>query len=246
LALGLFTSLVALLLMPLVERVFGETRFGGASLMLTGAIVLGVIGAFTVRRSPAHPLRSTLVYAQNADSSDAWFGTFAQFRDAWTRSAVGPTTAAPDWTSRLPGGRFIGHRVERVANEAPSVALVRDTLLGDARRVVFRLTAPRTASEVAMRVTGVPVLTSSIDGRVVDTTRYRRRTGGWAVDYSAVPDSGAIVALSIPPGKPFVFELLAFIPGLPVIPGVSIPARPSGIVASQRGDATYIYKRLTF
>lgn len=246
LALGLFASLVALLLMPLLQLVFGESRFGGAALMLLGAVVLAAIGAFTVRRSPAHPIRTALVYAQNADSADAWFGTSAPLRDAWTRSAVGPTTTPPGWTSRLPGGRFIGHKVERVAMDAPNVALVRDTLLGDARRVVFRVTAPRQASEVAMRVSGGPVLSSSIDGRVVDTTRYRRRAPGWALDYSAVPDSGAIVALSIPPGKPITFEILAFIPGLPVIPGVSIPARPSGVVPSQRGDATYIYKRLTF
>ena len=51
------------------------------------------------------------------------------------------------------------------------------------------------------------------------------------MQYWAVPDSGAIVALSIPAGSTIDFELIARRPGLPAVPGLSIPA------AAGRGDA---------
>ncbi len=93
-----------------------------------------------------------------------------------------------------------------------------------------------------MRATGAPVLTSSIDGRVVDTTRYRRHFADWMMQYWAVPDSGAIVALSIPPGAKIEFELMARRPGIPNVPGVTVPARPTDVVPIQSGDATYVYR----
>ena len=66
------------------------------------------------------------------------------------------------------------------------------------------------------------------------------------MQYWAVPDSGAMVALSIPAGSAIDFELTARRPGLPTIPGVSIPPRPESVVPAQMGDASYVYKRLHF
>jgi hypothetical protein len=61
------------------------------------------------------------------------------------------------------------------------------------------------------------------------------------MDYYAVPDSGAIVALSIPLGAQVALELAAWTPGLPALPGVTIPPRPANVVQSQTGDATVVY-----
>jgi hypothetical protein len=97
-----------------------------------------------------------------------------------------------------------------------------------------------------MRATGAPVLTASIDGRVIDTTRFRYRTPTWVMRYWAVPDSGAIVALSIPPGAKIDFEVVSQVPGIPTIPGVTIPPRPAHIVAAQDGDVSVVYRKTTF
>jgi hypothetical protein len=97
-----------------------------------------------------------------------------------------------------------------------------------------------------MRAIGTPVSTSSIDGRVVDTTRFRRHLPEWTMPYWAVPDSGAIVALSVPVGSRVGFELIARRPGIPTVAGLTVPPRPSDVVPFQTGDATYVYRRLTF
>ncbi|HCU10674.1 MAG TPA: hypothetical protein DGB72_00940, partial [Gemmatimonadetes bacterium] len=58
---------------------------------------------------------------------------------------------------------------------APNATLVLDSVSNGARRVVLRVTAPAGTTGLVMRARGAKVLTSSIDGRVVDTTRYRLR-----------------------------------------------------------------------
>jgi hypothetical protein len=99
---------------------------------------------------------------------------------------------------------------------------------------------------LVMRASGAKVLASSIDGRVVDTTRYRARTRDWIMQYWAVPDTGAIVALSIPASGKIEFDLAARRSGIPPIPGVTIPARPSYVVPSQTGDVSIAYRQLRF
>ena len=109
--------------------------------------------------------------------------------------------------------------------DAPNAAFIRDTLINGARRVVLRVTAPRGATSLVMRASGAPVLTASIDGRVIDTTRFRYRTPSWVMRYWAVPDSGAIVPLSIPVGAKIDFEVVSRVPGIPGF-RVTVPPRP--------------------
>ncbi len=73
-----------------------------------------------------------------------------------------------------------------------------------------------------METSGAKVLASSIDGRDVDTTRYRDRTREWVMQYWAVPDSGAIVGLSIPANGHIAFDLTARRVGIPAVPGLVI------------------------
>jgi hypothetical protein len=97
-----------------------------------------------------------------------------------------------------------------------------------------------------MRARGAKVLQSSIDGRAVDTTRYRHRERNWVMQYWAVPDSGAVVALSVPAGSRFDFDLAARRPGIPPVPGLTIPSRPPYVVPSQTGDVNIVYRQWRF
>ena len=208
-----------------------------------------VIGLFAVRRNAEHPVPSALVYVENADSAGRVVGFDRSLRSirghgrCLARSRRTGVDDSPLDESRgiRPAGRSRAFRSTR-----RTATLVRDTLLNGARRVVLRVTAPRGTTALFMRASGAKVSTSSIDGRVVDTTRYRRRTHDWRMEYWAVPDSGAIVALSIPAGAAIDFEMTARRPGLPAIPGVIIPPRPESVVPAQTGDASYVYKRLRF
>jgi MFS family permease len=246
--LAVLASLVTLLIAPQIRLVARNNVDFGAVWVAVAGVLMVVVGLFAVRRSADHPAPSAIAYVENADSAGAWLGEIGRYRDPWTHYVLGDIAPGPTWTSRLGGSRvpFVGRQVARVTLGAPNATLVRDTLVNGARRVVLRVTAPRGTTALFMRATGAKVSTSSIDGRVVDTTRYRRRSDDWHMQYWAVPDSGAIVALSIPPGSAIDFEMTSRYPGLPVIPGVSIPARPESVVPAQTGDASYVYKRLHF
>ena len=209
-----------------------------------------LIAALMVHPSADHPLRSALVYAENADSSGAWLGTLGSPTNAWERDAIRERTPGhtPEWTTRLSAyaGGLTGRRVQRVTLAAPSATLVRDTLIEGARHVVLRVSAPAGTTALLMRARGAKVLTSSIDGRIVDTTRYRSPSRDWDMQYWAVPDTGAVVALSIPAGSHIDFDLVARRSGIPPISGVTIPRRPPYIVPSQTGDVTIVYRQLRF
>jgi hypothetical protein len=248
-ALCVVASLVTLLLAPLLERVVGDARWSGAPWLAGTGVVCLVIAALTMHPSADHPLRSALVYAENADSSDAWLGTLNSSKDAWTRGVIGSGTTGPTptWTARLSeAGRFTGRKVQRVPLGAPSAVLVRDTLINGARGVVLRVSAPTGTTGLVMRARGAKVLASSIDGRVVDTTRYRYRVRDWVMEYWAVPDTGAIVSLSIPAGGHIDFDVAARRPGIPTVPGVTIPSRPPYVVPSQTGDVSIVYRQWRF
>jgi hypothetical protein len=246
-ALAIVVSLVTLIVLPQIELVAGNASLLGAPWTLGIALVLMAVVALVVHPSASHPLRSALVYAEAADADDAWLGSLAGLTNGWLRQAIGTPAQAPAWTSRLSdGGRFAGHSVERVPLAQPAATLVGDTVIDGARHVVFRVTAPPAATDLTIRASGAKVLTAAIDGRVVDTTRYRYHSPDWRMDYWAVPDSGAIVALSIPVGSQIDVELTSRVPGLPPVPGVTIPARPPNVVPSQGGDMSLVYRRWRF
>ena len=249
-ALGVGASLISLLLSPLLELIAGNARWSGAPWLAGAGIALLVIAALTVRPSPDHPLRSALVYAENADSTDAWLGTLGGARDQWTRDVIGDGNPQrlPEWTTRLlgSGNYFHGRKVERVSLGAPSATLVGNAASGGVRRIALRVNAPAGTIALAMRAGGAKVLASSIDGRVVDTTRYRRRTGDWVMQYWAIPDSGVLVELSVPSGAQIDFDLAARAPGIPPTSGLRIPPRPSYVVPSQTGDVNIVYRQWRF
>jgi hypothetical protein len=246
-ALAVIVSLVTLIVIPQIELVAGNASLLGAPWILGIALVIMAAVAFGVHPSANHPLRSALVYAEAADANDAWFGSLAGLTNAWLRQTIGTPAPAPAWTSRLSdGGHFAGHSVQRAPLAQPTATLVGDTVIDGGRHVVFRVTASPGVTDLAMRVSGARVLASAIDGRVVDTTRYRYHSPDWRMDYWAVPDSGAIVALSIPAGARIDVELTSHLPGLPSLPGVTIPARPSNVVPSQGGDMSMVYGRWRF
>ena len=249
-ALSVVASLVALLLAPLLEVIAGDARWSGAPWIAGAGVACLAIAALTVHPSPDHPLRSALVYAENAESGDAWLGAFGRSADAWTRDAIGERRPdpVPVWTARLSenGDRFTGRQVQRVPLGSPIATLMGDTLINGVRRVELRVTAPAGTTGLVMRARGANVLASSIDGRAVDTTRYRHRERNWVMQYWAVPDSGAVVALSVPAGSRFDFDLAARRPGIPPVPGLTIPPRPPYVVPSQTGDVNIVYRQWRF
>jgi hypothetical protein len=246
-ALAVLVSLTAWLLAPVLEPIAGSARWLGAPWIAAVAVVLGFLVPITVRPTANRPLPSALVYVENADGRDAWLGS-ASLRDAWTRAVIGSPAPMPAWMHSISefGTHLLGRAVSRVPLDPPNATMLRDTIVAGARRVIIRVTAPRGTTGLVMHAFGAPVSRAAIDARVVDTTRYRFHAPVWTMQYWAVPDSGAVISLAIPVGERIDLELAARRPGLPVIPGLPIPPRPSYVVPSGSGDATIVYRRVRF
>jgi hypothetical protein len=240
------TSQITWALSPLVAKVQNGARFGGAPYLAGAAVVVGLIAAVAVRPSAAHPTPSTLVYVERANDTSAVLAA-TDPDDAWARGVVGAHTTSAAWIQNAAGSRrAIARDVARIPLDMPTATLLRDTIIANARRVVFRVNVPQGTTAVRVEATGAPVSRTAIDARVVDTTRFRFHPATWTTVLWAVPDSGMVVSLTVPLGRHLDISMTAHRPGLPAIPGMSIPARPSSVAPNQRGDETVLVARTTF
>ena len=243
-ALVILTSMLVWLLAPLLARVFVDWRFASA-VMLPLSLVVALVARATTKLSGDHPARSSLLYAQDADDGRAFFGTTSP-RAPWTRSVLGAATRGPDWTTRIdPSIQYLyGHTVPSAAMEAPNVSIVSDSTNGGVRSLTVRVNAMRGTTAIVVRVDGATVHGATIDGRVVDTTRFRQRTTNWMTEYWNVPPEGAVFSFTTDARAPFSLEVAARRPGLP--PSITVPTRPDSVVASQIGDASIVYRSMRF
>jgi hypothetical protein len=247
-ALAIVVSLVTWLLAPLLEQAVGP-GWRGVTTVAAAGVVVALLAAVKAKPSSDHPIPTALAYVENPQANQAWLGALGPSNE-WTRLALGATGQGPSWSGavRGAGGSLMGRSVAPVGVQAPAATLLRDTLIEGARRVVFRVNVPKGqgTTGLTLRALGAPVLRTAIDGKVADTTRFRRHPSTWAMLYWAVPDSGAVFSLSIPVGAHIDVEMAARSLGLPSIPGVQIPPRPNDVVPAQVGDVKVGYAKVTF
>ena len=242
-------ALIAWLLMPLLEIVCDGARWSTPLICTAAALVLVGIGALTVRASDVHPVPSMLIYAIDADSLDAWLASRASTAraDAWTRTSLGLFTQGPEWIAHmfLYPTAIVARRVPFLPLPQPTIDILSDSTTSDGRQLSLRVQTAADATMLGIRVTAAPVISAAIDGRAVDTTRYRLRTQEWALRYWAPSDAGALLRLTVPAGSTPTLEIIARCPGVPTLPGVSISPRPANVVPVQSGDVTILCRRFS-
>ena len=242
-------ALIAWLLVPLLEALCDGTRWSTPLICGAAAIALVGIGALTVRTSKVHPVPSRLIYAIDADSSAAWLAARATAvrTNAWTRTALAPFAQGPEWIAHFFGqpAAVIAKRVPSLPLPQPAINILSDSTTGDARQLSLRVQSPAGTTALGMFVTDAPVISATIDGRAIDTRRYRLHIPGWTLWYWAPSDSGALLSLMVPAGSTPRLEILAYSLGIPTLPGVTIPPRPANVVPVQSGDVTIVRRRLS-
>ena len=242
-------ALIAWLLMPLLEILCDGARWSTPLICTAAALVLVGIGALTVRASDVHPVPSMLIYAIDADSLDAWLASRASTAraDAWTRTSLGLFTQGPEWIAHmfLYPTAIVARRVPFLPLPQPTIDILSDSTTSDGRQLSLRVQTAADATMLGIRVTAAPVISAAIDGRAVDTTRYRLRTQEWALRYWAPSDAGALLRLTVPAGSTPTLEIIARCPGVPTLPGVSISPRPANVVPVHSGDVTILCRRFS-
>jgi hypothetical protein len=244
-AAGALVSLLAWLLAPQLE-VLGGRRWTAAGVTLGAAALLACVGMATVRRSPAHPTPSVIVYAVDADTTTgAWFAARGPVLPE-TPAAVTSGERPPAWLTRLVGRAPVAsyEPAERVAGDPPTATVVSDSTVGGERRLVLHVAAAANAEVINMRSSGMRVLRASIDGRAIDPSRYRGGFSSWQLDYNGPPPTGITLGLTIPAGSGVSLDLMSRAPELPTLPNVRIPSRPDDIVTIQTGDITIRHREV--
>ncbi len=261
-AIGLFTPVVAWLLVPTIDRITVDRPWSVTLAVMAAAVVATGAGIAIGRRSTDFPVRSILTYAENADATDGWLLTAAALAGpgTWAEAAVGPNARKvpvdgpelpnepPRWLTQVAGGRFsvLAAAAPRAGLGAPVVTVLGDSAETAGRRLTLRIEPGGQTTVVGISVTESPVLSATIDGRVVDPSRYRFKSPDWQVAYWAPADSGFTLSLVIPKDARPVVGLTRQIAGLPALAGVTIPPRPAGVLPSQTGDISVVYRKLTF
>jgi hypothetical protein len=242
-------ALMAWLLVPLLETLCDGARWSTPVICSAAAVVLVGIGALTVRTSDVHPVPSMLIYAIDADNSEAWLATKASIARAseWTRAALAPSTQGPEWIGHIFLGPIavVAKRVPQLPLPQPTIDILADSTTSGARQLSLRVRASPGTIALGMRVTDAPVIGAAVDGRAIRTTRYQLHTREWILRYWAPSDSGAMLSLIVPAGSAPKLELVANSPGIPTLPGVTIPSRPANVVPFQSGDVTIVCCRVS-
>jgi hypothetical protein len=239
---GALVPLLTWLLAPQLEAI-GARRYLAAGTAFAASAILIISGLMTIRSSPAHPASSIILYAADADSGGAWLGV----RGATAREIVKPSQAStpPVWLARLAGNpsRSVDYEsVPRVSVAGPTATVVGDSTANGRRQVTLRITPAPGTEIISMRANGTEVESATIDGRPIGTSRYRGSVRPWRLDYSAPPDTGITLSLTVPAGTPVSLDLVARSPGLPTLDTVRIPPRGPDMVTIQTGDVTVVHR----
>lgn len=254
-AVGALVPMLAWLLAPQLETLGGTRRWATAGLLAAASLALFAYGAATVRHDGDYPTTSNLVYATSRDADSAWLmaprsatrpGAFAAATFA-PSPGVRPAPSSADSSMRWlfdATAMFRGMTVRgmpRTITEGPDAVVTGDSSVGGMRRLTVRVRAPH--GTLAVRVSGAAYMRAvAVDGRVVDTTRFRRMPRALSLPFTAPPDSGFSVVIVLPRDSAAVLHLSAVSSGLPAMAGISVPARPHDVVPVQNGDVTVRYR----
>lgn len=256
-AAGTLVVLLAWLLAPRLEewRGIGDKR----AVLVVLALAVGAtgFGMATVRRSDAHPTLANVTLWRSAEHDTAWLSMWnrratpgswgadvlgSSRRTLEPRGTVEPAllwlhdAGADDYSAiaAVPG-------LGSVADDAPDAVVVADTVLGERRRMQVRITPSRGALGMVVRG-ATHVRAVAVDGRAIDTMRFRFNPPALRLPFVAPPDSGFVLTLELPRDSSLTLRLSAATPGVPALPGRVMPARPATVVKVQGGDETIRFR----
>ncbi len=262
LALGLIVPMCAWLLAPHLETLSTPRRWVAPLTGFAGGFLLIAIGMMTARTSATYPGPSMLGYAFDVDTARAWLVTPVDFArpGSWAATALGPSARVvvpltqtavddpPEWLTRAMAGESAALAVaaEVVQVGLPELMLVADSTETGSRRLELRVRpAPGTYS-IRLTAIDTQVRAASVDGRPIDSSRYRTRSVQWTLGYVAPPIDGFALALVIPRDTVLELDVIARLLGLPRLPNAAIPARTENVVPIHAGDQTVVHRRVRF
>jgi MFS family permease len=242
--LGLLVAFMA----PLLPRMSGRPRVFVAVLLVVAA-VFSVAGIQLTRFSPAHPGRHSLVYAVNADEGRAAWISYDDAPDVWTRQFLTASPArgkAPAFTVGS-ARATLSAAADLLPVEAPTATVSSDRVADDTRTITLRLTAPRNANALLMRLPAeLKILSVRIDGHAHAIRDAGAAEAPWLLRFNAPPPEGVELELHLASAAPFSCWLGDRSYGLPELPGRKYEARPTDLMPTYGSDVTLVTRSYRF
>ena len=188
-----------LLTLPVLHSLEAPNRWWAPVTLGVAAAASFGVGILTSSPSPEQPAPSTLLYAYEHGAAAATWATAPEgdaSAEAWAwateRSNGEPESTGTLQAFGLPGIEFATAPARVLLADPPSVVVVTDTILGDARRVVVQLRSRIGAESLGVDLSeGTRV--ESINGQPVSNVEDIRWIAHWGL-----PDSALVVELTTP------------------------------------------------
>jgi hypothetical protein len=240
-----------------LDALAGGKRWAAPLLTLGGALALLGCGNLA-GRSATLPQPSMLAYGVDANTSEAWLATPLELAPpgSWAADLLGPGAQAavpegggpPEWMGGVFGRNFtaLAAPAPPTSVTAPDVEVVADSRTGDQRRLDLRIRPASGTFAIRTRAIGSPVLSAALEGREIDTSRYRSRSAPWTLDYVAPPPEGFVLTLTVPSHPELQLDIMGQLLDLPASVRGGIPSRPPGVLTIHSGDQTIVRRRVRF
>ncbi|MEZ4570174.1 MAG: M28 family peptidase [Thermomicrobiales bacterium] len=229
----LFVAPAVLLLMPHFDMLAGaEGKDRWIVPIATGLIAVGLIGwaNATSGFDAEHPRPNHMSYVLDANTGQAEWVSFDQQLDSWTGKFVPSDTARAGYETVM-WGTFQAFTAEAptVDVAAPTVTVENDATDGGLRSLDLRITSPRGAPEMRVRVDAPgEIVSATLDGRELDLSDYQlAEEGTLQFGYTNTPAGGIKLTITVRSTDPVTITAQDSSTGFPEIPGATIEPRPA-------------------
>jgi len=257
-AVGIVIAMLMLLfglLIPHLALIMSSKKWllpGGAAL---AALILLAYAGFTSGFDKQHPKSNSVSYIFNADMNKAvWASTDPQV-DEWTRQFFSANVERGSLNDYVPtsSNGFLKSSAP-VAGLSPSLLELIDDQTHDGVRTL-RLKIKSAAQSLNLTVparSNPQLLATEVNGQRIDNRGSivpAQAMSAWSLQYLAPPSGGIELAFDVKAGTGLNLRVVEISYGLPQVPGMTIKARPDGMMPSSPAslsDTTQISKAYTF
>jgi len=238
-ALGLVACLLLGPALPLLASLKQPLRLPLAALAMGAGCLL--IAAANPRFDDSHPRPDVMFYALDGASGKAYWVSRDEQLDTWNKPFFAAQTsrrALPEIFGKSTRQYWVSAAPTLPGVQAPELQVVGDSVVDGKREIELRVRSQRQAPSMTVKVEGVDVLKSSIEGHPYS----KEPNAQWSVDAYAMAGDWLDVKLQLKPGAPFQVRVQDETYGLG---DAGVPVRPVGFVPAMAGSSTDTVRAVT-
>ena len=251
-AASLMTTFIFMLLLGILQRYPKKNRLGWLGLLVFLGLLAGA--HFQSGFGPERPKPTSLLYALDTDSGQAFWATYEQVPSEWTQAylkdaqsaaeALGSQTLSSKYSTGFT--QVAGAPVKEVPT--PEVRMIRDTILAGERQVSLEIVSRRAVNRLEVFVNDTPLAEARVCGLPLEQTYLQNRRGGKLVTRYVSYNQPTRLDLAFPADRPLELTIYEASNDLLTNPLFSVPPRPAGAIPMPfvLNDAVLLIKHLRF